>query len=1045
MIITTTTTTESLTTTPNESKRHTRSLRNNNNPVGNPAPSFIDDSVIDSDIVMILSKLDEESYQQSLSEDTEQLLQNRVFPKCFPWHDARAPLLRFLARDIDDMPGILFAEDEIICPFGTQAGYFGYGRFESGMCRKKSFPTGFGDIISELDYSTNIIHSDPSKYKGTDTTGTYEGLLSRFEKVYSVARRSADVGVIELTVMMPPPPSTNAALVYCQKYGLLPDDPSMKHDELTIQKAKAIVEGERAEVSKCMPLYWTKGDKNHYFNPPAFIDEEEENTSLLRNYDPANPLQSSSNQVKKRKYAELSQKCMRKWNVSIKVGGVSSRSTLFDRTVHKKEQNDTQDSFKRKRRPFIRIASFPSSIQTGKTVSVENAAQLDEQGITSYLGSYDCRATTANTVSYNSKENNKQSKKDKDIRPKRINVGRTRLIWTSTQPKFDDVISTRSKNMFFCNLTGQKLDAAGYKRPREALVTVKLNGSVIREVISEEKVTNSDTTKEQHRKLLIARRLKQDDLTLNKIRYGNMTARSEEIEQAILSTTFNIENSSSTKKKLNSDYKRKANPICSLDTQELLTSMIVSAEKRSKKRRRSNSTNQTQSENQSQTITESIVPMKFGGATILKHTPPEFTCLPVDDGFLRVKCTKLGSMQGSPIHNLLNLASQREVSPGSTCSVCWSGDGIDGSDKVMVCVDCNISVHLGCCLDQGEFIDIGDETTSTVENYFGNEALDAINQSSEGNATKNVHWRCSVCASSKKNEASTPQNDFQNSNRKSGRSSRMPSRFAEGTRQYYSTTQRKTTKPRPNHKCSLCPHSGGAMSKSDLLDADNKSSSIWTHEVCRIWCGSTNPPITKDLNRDKTKIHNYCTGLFQDYSESSCVICGIGNIQDDGREKDDAIKPLTPDEEMTDNNNKYRNSSLVKCAAKGCMVVFHPMCALLVSKLRVENSNLDSLKAEDDDKFKDLSLKETEELKKLCQNDLKLCQQYSLDIVELKRYEGAFGSIRGQKKTCLIPVAFCGYHNSNRDPSLYGCPPAGGIISSHMRVPVCLTVPNHNE
>ena len=365
----------------------------------------------------------------------------------------------------------------------------------------------------------------------------------------------------------------------------------------------------------------------------------------------------------------------------------------------------------------------------------------------------------------------------------------------------------------------------------------------------------------------------------------------------------------------------------------------------------------------------------------------------------------------------------------------------------MVCVDCNISVHLGCCLDQGEFIDIEDETTSTVENYFGKEALNKTNQISEGNNLKNVHWRCSVCASCKKNEASTPPNDFQNSNRKSGRSSRMPSRFAEGTRQYYSTTQRKTTKPRPNYKCSLCPHSGGAMSKLDSNDTDNKSSSVWTHEVCRIWCGSTSPSITQNLDRDnKSHIHKYYKGLFQDQLGSVCAICGMGNNHDDGREKDEAIKPSTSDKGMADNyDNKDRNSSLVKCAAKGCMVVFHPMCALLVSKLRAESSNLDSLKIVDDDKFKDLSLRETEELKKLCQNDLKLCQQYSLDIVELKRYEGTFGSIRGKMKSCLIPVAFCGLHNPNRDKSLFGCPPTGGIISSHMRIPVCLTVPSHYD
>ena len=115
------------------------------------------------------------------------------------------------------------------------------------------------------------------------------------------------------------------------------------------------------------------------------------------------------------------------------------------------------------------IAAFPDYIQTGESMSIEEAGKMDEQN-NFYLGSYDCRASAPHSsMSYQAMRIVK-----KDVRAKRIiNVGRTRLIWSSFHQ------AANNKIVFTSDLTGEKLIAQSSKRALNAKVFIKLNGKVL--------------------------------------------------------------------------------------------------------------------------------------------------------------------------------------------------------------------------------------------------------------------------------------------------------------------------------------------------------------------------------------------------------------------------------------------------------------------------------------------------------------------------------------------------------------------------------------
>jgi len=151
---------------------------------------------------------------------------------------------------------------------------------------------------------------------------------------------------------------------------------------------------------------------------------------------------------------------------------VSSRSSLFGHSPSYTNINGKIDDNPIRINPIYCQASFPSSVQIGKIVALETAMQIDNDGLASSLGSYDCRTGATNpAMSFQAMDDD--TNMDAAGRPKKINVGRTRLVWSSIQFGNNNKISYTSLT---CE---QKMDTALYKRPQEARVPVSLNGNVL--------------------------------------------------------------------------------------------------------------------------------------------------------------------------------------------------------------------------------------------------------------------------------------------------------------------------------------------------------------------------------------------------------------------------------------------------------------------------------------------------------------------------------------------------------------------------------------
>ena len=187
------------------------------------------------------------------------------------------------------------------------------------------------------------------------------------------------------------------------------------------------------------------------------------------------------------------------------------------------------------------------------------------------------------------------------------------------------------------------------------------------------------------------------------------------------------------------------------------------------------------------------------------------------------------------------------------------------------------------------------------------------------------------------------------------------------------------------------------MSELELGGGASEQSPKWAHEVCRIWSDFSMP--------DNSKTKDWLP-VFQQFPNVSpiCALCGTGTVKS--------------------KKSMQFNAGLTKCAARGCHVVFHPMCALLASKVD-KDGKADKAKAVRR-KTRVTEEKKTDVDDEKIEADKKLCKEYTMQLIQLTRNEPANSSSdQGNKKTVIIPVAFCGIHNPQRDDSLYGCLPGG--------------------
>lgn len=201
----------------------------------------------------------------------------------------------------------------------------------------------------------------------------------------------------------------------------------------------------------------------------------------------------------------------------------------------------------------------------------------------------------------------------------------------------------------------------------------------------------------------------------------------------------------------------------------------------------------------------------------------------------------------------------------------------------------------------------------------------------------------------------------------------------------------------------------------------------WTHEVCRIWCssfvqdsnGSTSESEFGNMDMDK----NINSVLQDPIQDVVCSLCGMGKVHNEGKINEEVLQvPTSPNERTSPSA-----IGLIKCAATGCGVYFHPMCAIMYTKLSQEYC----------DHLRKAGPKGSFQSKE--------CDNYTLDFVQISTGEQSTVANMDERnedhhrQTYVLPVGFCGLHDQRRDADMYGMPPKDSeqfeMISRLMKIP----------
>jgi hypothetical protein len=234
-------------------------------------------------------------------------------------------------------------------------------------------------------------------------------------------------------------------------------------------------------------------------------------------------------------------------------------------------------------------------------------------------------------------------------------------------------------------------------------------------------------------------------------------------------------------------------------------------------------------------------------------------------------------------------------------------------------------------------------------------------------------WMCASCSETNRENGFSDEASNSAGRR---RKTKAPLRFRESNDEEASLENPQSTSV-SSIQCQLCLHSGGAMSPA--LNTDG-----YVHEVCRIW---THMPAEDQA--DSRILQDLVSNPLLNRIRNLCTLCG-SRTQD-------------------------KNNELIRCAASGCRVLFHPMCALLASKIATSEAQ------------GEMPSGKLERLKIL---DSQLCKQYTLTMMKCTTVSPC-----GDEESEVRPVAFCGLHNPIRETSLFGCYPCGGLIGEAMRIP----------
>lgn len=815
-----------------------------------------------------------------------------LIPPHFPWRDTSClpqKIAKTIPRDIDDLHVVTHCDDELYAPFGDFKGPLGFGRYDNGQTRGN-----YGVHEDTQDVAPSLMDMKPD--------GCSAAMKPRFEPA-AAARRSADPGVIELMVQALP-----------SSIGDTGEDTGRTFSP-NRWRSRLLADPDHGETFARLPFSWKSKEGN------ALLDDIGNGQSQMAIQNTAAESHLGANDVEflqlreaqliaqRRRSIALS--CSQKWNVSVKAGGVSSRSTLFPTSeVLISNSDDLPENMRKVIRPMLCAASLPQSVLTGETVATERALEMDNDGLAYSLGSYDCRVI----------EKLLNPKKD-FRRSKKVEVGRNRLVWSNIVQADDPSFpTTRSKVSYNSLITGQKMDDKKNRRQTEIKVGVRIFGKLlIEEALEDQPVANVNSRKRKHS----TRQVENEAPTLKRTLVPESRT-DEELDSAFNTLHAHILAQKSASSEDATKSATNDSDVVYLDTPgdsalpscvekgDIISSLMKLEQKKSAEEKK-----------------------RKGSSSQSVSIRPRFACVPLEDGLLRTVCLQAGNMTKLAAQQIIQEAIMSESR--QVCSVCWSDDG-DGEEGVLECVGCGLLAHSNCCYDKGALL---------------------TNGSKNGKSAR--HWRCAFC------------NHFTGIKSKRRRALKKPSRFddCETNESFHhasngdeSNDQCDTSHP----SCSLCPHSGGAMSQIDT-DSDK-----WVHEVCRVWSGAA----TSCDQKDET--------LKQSPLSTVCALCGTGG------------------------------AGLTRCAARGCFVSFHPMCALLASKTGTYNQA-------------GKRRRNSRHNNELNEEDEKLCNEYTLQLVQLSRQGATDSSIlNGEDTACnVVPIAYCGLHNPRRDPSYFGCLPGGKI------------------
>jgi hypothetical protein len=359
--------------------------------------------------------------------------------------------------------------------------------------------------------------------------------------------------------------------------------------------------------------------------------------------------------------------------------------------------------------------------------------------------------------------------------------------------------------------------------------------------------------------------------------------------------------------------------------------------------------------------------------------PPKIECVPDSCGTIHTVCVLPGKLAFSSVSSVLNLHA---TSAGrNSCTVCWAAT--PGGVEVMECNNCGLLAHPPCCLDPGQI------KKASTENF-------------------DHTWKCSTCCYQELENLDESRSNGSSDHvgtKKSKRKPKLPSRFDDSELLVDSIHSPRPEEiiSAPEKQCAVCLLSGGPMSLTRW-----GASRGWVHEVCRIW--------------NIGNILNASFGEQEDQEVSFCALCG----KEGGSSREVYPKKV-------DMSRKIETPRcVVKCAAAGCHVSVHPMCALISSFSATSND----VSPPETDSTPDATADDA------VKRDVALCAKYTLTFASIKGTTNAFGKDPGIARKAVLPALFCGIHNPNRDSSFYGLYPGGEYLASPSRA---LTVPGCRE